>query len=237
MSNPCFRLPQLDGSGFDLYPLRTDFVIEFNDGGQSTDFYYKTASNRHLVKSNFGMEMGFISAENWRMKCIGDISGSDSIDGMELYKPDGTVYKMKFDWLSGRWDEIVTQGGQFEKSPSSEHYLLSGIWVLLGSNWFEISAVEMNGEFRVACFKCNNAPVPESKKLFKPERKKVVQFPKDCSLDRFLSQGPGMVEAEILSKDAAGFVFNDCLTLSHGTNHRIVIVASEEFLGSIELHQ
>ena len=144
---------------------------------------------------------------------------------------------MKFDWLSGRWDEIVVQGGQLEKSPTSERYLLSGIWVLSSSNWFEISAVETDDEFRVACFICNNEPVPDSNKMFKPKRKKVVQFPKDCPVDIFLSRGPDVVEAEIFTKSAAGFVFNDGLLLRDNNNHRIAIVVSEEFPGSIELHQ
>lgn len=144
---------------------------------------------------------------------------------------------MAFDWLSEKWDEIVVQGGVLEKSPTSAHYLLSGIWVRLGCDWFEVTAVEMDGDFHVACYKCNNAPVPESNKFYKPERKIVMQFPRNCPLDSFMSQGLVAVDAEVLSKEVDGFVFDKNMELRGNSNHRIIIRASEAIPGSIEIYK
>lgn len=144
---------------------------------------------------------------------------------------------MAFDLLSDRWRQIVVQGGVLEKSPSSEGYLLSGVWILIASDWFEISAVELDGDFRVACKKCSSSPIPETNKLFQPSRIKVDQFPKDCPLDIFMSSGATMVEARILLKDIDGYVFDGSLQLGEKSGKRIEINASTAFPGSLELCQ
>lgn len=139
-------------------------------------------------------------------------------------------------WLQGKWDCIAVQDGALEKSPTSQCYLLSGIWILKDQQWIEISSVEVHDTCQLACFVPNDIPIPESNRLFQPERRILSNCPKDCPLDRLVTEGVSSIKGNVREETNRGFILDSELKIYSKSNHGFCIRASQSFPSSIEIN-
>lgn len=140
------------------------------------------------------------------------------------------------DILVGKWEKIVVQGDQLERSPSSNSYLLSGLWIYCLNNWIEISANEYKAEdFRLSIQTIDTAPIPEPSRFNNPPRQLLVTFPKDCRLDKMSTDGVQGIDITDLEELDGVFFTPAPLIIQSFAGDKIEIMASKRVPGNIEI--
>lgn len=138
--------------------------------------------------------------------------------------------------LVGYWEKIVVQGGKLERSPSSDAYLLSGLWFFRLGKWLEISATEqVSDAYYLSIGIMKESPVPEPSKLNRPPRKTLAVFPDDCRLDVLCTQGVEAAIGKDLIRGDDEIVFKGPLFLQTPSGDAFRILASESYPGNIEI--
>lgn len=137
------------------------------------------------------------------------------------------------DLLMGEWQEIAVQGGELQRTPKGV-YLLSGLWVHIGSKWIEISTVEtQENSFSVTVGEASQPPVPEPSKMNHPPRKVVSSFPEDCRLDEL--GGVADISPEYAKDSGREVVCGAYVRITGSAGHSLNVSASRQALGFIEL--
>ena len=104
--------------------------------------------------------------------------------------------------LSGRWEKIATQGGDFGEFISFGTYHLTGLWIAVNSKWIEISALECSeNNFCLSVFILDEPPVPDLCKINNPPRVVVEKFPKDCPLKILINNKKNEYYSVLLNED------------------------------------